>query len=77
MSEIASNLSYEEAFARLETILQALEIGDLPLEESLTLYEQGVTLAAHCTHVLDQADLRVSRWQPGHQTVRFEGWQEE
>ncbi len=77
MSEIANNLSYEEAFTRLETILHALEIGDLPLEESLTLYEQGVTLAAYCARVLDEAELRVSRWQPGHQTVRFEGWQEE
>jgi len=77
MNEIASDLSYEAAFARLEQILQALEIGDLPLEESLSLYEQGVTLTAYCAQKLEEAELRVSRWQPGHQTVRFTGWQEE
>lgn len=76
MSEIATDLSYEEAFVRLEKILQALESDDLPLEASLDLYEQGLTLATYCTHKLDEAELRVSRWQPGHQTTPFEGWPE-
>ncbi|MCX6047930.1 MAG: exodeoxyribonuclease VII small subunit [Chloroflexi bacterium] len=74
--EIASELSYEAAFAQLEIILQTLEIGELPLEESLTLYEQGINLATYCTQKLDEAELRVSRWQPGHQTTPFVGWQE-
>ncbi len=74
--EIANDLSYEVAFTQLETILQALEIGELPLEESLALYEQGIKLATYCTQKLDEAELRVSLWQPGHQTTPFVGWQE-
>jgi exodeoxyribonuclease VII small subunit len=76
MSDTPLDLSYEAAFAQLEQILQALEDGELPLEESLALYEQGVTLAAYCAHKLDGAELRVRQWQPGHQTTSFEGWQE-
>jgi len=76
MSEIVNNLSYEEAFTRLEKVLQALESDDLPLEASLELYEQGLTLSTYCTHKLDEAELRVSRWQAGHQTAPFEGWSE-
>lgn len=76
MSEIANDLSYEEAFARLEKILQTLESDDLPLETSLDLYEQGLTLSTYCTRKLDEAELRVSRWQPGHQTTQFAGWPE-
>lgn len=76
MSDLPPDLSYEDAFARLEQILQTLERGDLPLEESLALYEQGVTLAALCAQRLDAAELRVRQWQPGHQTTELTGWQE-
>jgi exodeoxyribonuclease VII small subunit len=76
MSEVSQNMAYEAAFAQLEKILQKLEAGDLPLEESMTLYEQGVALLAYCTQTLDAAELRVRQWQPGNQTTPFEGWQE-
>jgi exodeoxyribonuclease VII small subunit len=76
MTEADNELSYEAAFAQLEAILQALEAGDRPLEETLALYEQGITLAGYCARKLDVAELRVRQWQPGQQTVPFEGWQE-
>jgi len=69
-------LSYEEALAQLETILDALEQDDLPLESSLTLYERGVLLADHCTSLLDAAELRVRKWQADGQTTPFDDWQE-
>ncbi len=72
-----STLTYEEAFAQLEVILERLEGGDLPLEESLQLYEQGAALAQLCTTLLDNAELRVRQWQPGDATVEFDGWQDE
>ena len=53
-----------------------LEEGDLPLEESLSLFEQGLALAASCARKLDEAELRVRQWQPGDQTTLFEGWRE-
>ena len=76
MSKAELELSYEEAFDQLEQILQALESGDLPLEESLSLYEQGAGLAAYCGQKLDEAELRVRQWQAGDETVPFEQWQE-
>lgn len=70
-------LSYEEAFAQLETILGRLEGGELPLEESLQLYEQGAALAQLCTTLLDNAELRVRQWQPNDMTVPMDDWQDE
>lgn len=69
-------LSYEEALAQLEIVLATLERDDLPLETSLTLYEQGVLLADHCTSLLDAAELRIQKWQTDGQTVPFTDWQE-
>ncbi len=71
-----TGLSYEAAFADLENVLQKLERDDLPLEESLVLYEQGVSLAAHCAALLDSAELRVQQWQANGTTTDFTGWQE-
>ncbi|MEM7128160.1 MAG: exodeoxyribonuclease VII small subunit [Chloroflexota bacterium] len=72
-----SHLTYEEATEQLEAILVALEAGDLPLEKSLTLYEQGALLAAHCEQTLDQAELRVRQWQPDGEPTPFTNWQDE
>lgn len=70
------SLSYDEAFARLEMVLGKLETDDLPLEETLALYEEGAALATFCADRLEQAELRVRQWQPGDETTPFEGWQE-
>ncbi len=76
MSQAQGDLSYEEAYQQLEEILYALESGDLPLEESLKLYELGAALAASCARKLDEAELRVRQWQPGDQTTTLDDWQE-
>ena len=73
---IDETLSYEDAFARLEQILARLEGGDLPLEQSLALFEQGAGLAAYCTRKLDEAELRVRQWLPGDETAPLTDWQE-
>lgn len=66
--------TYEAAYARLETVLAQLESGDLPLEASLALYEEGAGLAKICAARLDEAELRVRQWQPGDETTAFEDW---
>jgi exodeoxyribonuclease VII small subunit len=70
------DLSYEKAYQQLEQILETLELGELPLEESLSLYERGAVLAAFCTRKLDEAELRVQQWQPDGSTIPFKDWQE-
>ncbi len=55
--------SFEEAFERLEDVVRRLESGGLPLEESITLYEEATSLASVCHRLLDSAELRVRQLQ--------------
>jgi len=50
---------FEEAIGRLEQIVKELEDGDLPLEESLRLFEEGIRLTRACTVRLDEAQRRI------------------
>ena len=52
-------LNFEEALARLEEIVSALERGDAPLEESLRLFEEGSRLMKECTDLLNKAEQKV------------------
>ena len=54
-------LSYEQAFAELEQIVNRLESETLNLDESLTLYERGQALSARCATLLESAELRVQK----------------
>ncbi len=60
MSNI-NELSFEAAYAELETIITKLETGELPLEESVDLYERGRKLSDYCQSLLDKAELRVNQ----------------
>ena len=51
--------SFEESLKKLETIVEQLEQGDLALEESLKLFEEGVGLSATCKKELDAAEGKV------------------
>jgi exodeoxyribonuclease VII small subunit len=51
--------TFEAALAALERIVKQLERGDLPLEESLVLFEQGVRLSRECQDRLNQAERRI------------------
>ena len=53
------NLTYEDAFAELETILAALESDQRPLDEAMSLFERGQALARRCAELLDKAELKV------------------
>jgi exodeoxyribonuclease VII small subunit len=52
-------MQFEEALAQLEKIVQQLEGGDLPLERSLKLYEEGVRLSRTCSEKLEAAERRI------------------
>ena len=60
MSDI-NGLSFETAFAELESIIVKLDSGELGLEESVTLFERGRTLSEYCQSLLDKAELRVKQ----------------
>ena len=57
----SADLSFEDALARLEGIVSRLESGQAPLEESITLYEEGARLKALCEDRLKAAQLRVEK----------------
>ena len=51
---------FEDAMRELEDIVKRLESGDLPLEESLKIFEKGVALSRFCFNKLEEAEKRVS-----------------
>ena len=53
--------TFEEAFKRLEEIAQALEGGELSLDESIAIYEEGIKLINFCSAKLDQAAKKVQK----------------
>jgi exodeoxyribonuclease VII small subunit len=59
----ASGEGFEALYKRLEETVARLEQGNLSLEESLTLYEEGMKLARQCQGLLQDAELRISRLQ--------------
>jgi exodeoxyribonuclease VII small subunit len=59
-ADIAS-LSFEQALAELEAIVQELESGQAPLERSIEMYERGARLKAHCEARLEAARLKVEK----------------
>jgi exodeoxyribonuclease VII small subunit len=54
-----SDIKFEDALQRLEQIVDQLESGDLPLEESLKVFEEGVALARRCSKYLEEAEKRI------------------
>ena len=53
--------NFEEALQKLEAIVAKMEEGDLPLEEALKAFEEGVKLAKFCTSKLDEAERKVEK----------------
>ena len=51
--------TFEASLNQLETIVRQLEAGDLPLEESLKLFEKGVALSRECRERLNEAERRI------------------
>lgn len=52
---------FEDAYRQLEEIVRKLEAGGLPLEDSISLFEEGMRLAKLCGTQLDTAELRITR----------------
>ena len=55
------NLTFEASMARLEQIVRAMERGDVALDESLKLFQEGTALIGSCGKLLDEAELQVKK----------------
>jgi len=56
-----AGMTFEAALQELEAIVQKLERGDAPLEESIAIYQRGAALKAHCDAKLKDAQLKVDK----------------
>ena len=62
MAEAAiKDMNFEDALRELENIVEKLERGDAPLEESITIYQRGAKPKAHCEGKLKDAQLKVEK----------------
>ena len=59
------NISFEQAMIRLEEITVLIENGNISLDESVKLYEEGVKLTGICETLLDNAQLKLSKFKGG------------
>lgn len=60
---------FEEALKKLEKIVSRLEEGEIPLEESLKLFEEGIRLSRFCNQKLDEAEKKVEILMKGKNGV--------
>jgi len=56
-----NNKTFEASMQRLEQIVRAMERGDVPLDESLKLFQEGTELVRSCGKLLDEAELQVQK----------------
>lgn len=61
----AKKQSFETAVSRLDEIVKHLENGDMPLSESLAMFEEGTKLIADCSKLLDDAEQKVVKLKKG------------
>ena len=54
-------LNYEQSVSRLEEIVELLENGELPLEESMKIFEEGTKLSAECYSMLSKAEQKITQ----------------
>jgi exodeoxyribonuclease VII small subunit len=63
MSQSGKRLKFEAAMTRLDAIVEAMEAGEIGVEESIAKYEEAMGLAAHCRRILDEAEQRIQKIQ--------------
>ena len=59
MAAREKQVAFEDALKSLESVVARLEAGDVPLEESIRLFEEGMALASICQKRLDEADRKI------------------
>lgn len=67
-------MSFEDKLSELETIVEKLEKGQLSLDESLELFEKGITLSRECNAILKSARQKVEKLIEEDNNIRSEGF---
>ncbi|MFG0214681.1 exodeoxyribonuclease VII small subunit [Brevibacillus porteri] len=60
-TEQETDMQFEDAMKRLEEVVNRLEEGDIPLEEAISLYQEGVTLSRICGQKLDAIEAKITQ----------------
>jgi exodeoxyribonuclease VII small subunit len=63
MAKSVKKLKFEDAMDQLDAIVEAMESGEVGIEESIAKYEEAMNLAAHCRSILDTAEQRIQKIQ--------------
>jgi exodeoxyribonuclease VII small subunit len=63
MAKGTSRLNFEESMAKLDEIVEAMESGQIGIEDSINKYEEAMTLVAQCRRILSQAEQRIAKIQ--------------
>lgn len=71
-SETQEEQSFEKVMGRLEEVVESLEKGGIPLEESLKLFEEGIVLSREASGRLDQAERRIEELLSDNSVVNFD-----
>ena len=61
LNKDVTNLSFEEAFERLNKVVELIECGDVRLYESIKYYEIGILLKNHCEEKLKNAEIKIKK----------------
>lgn len=61
VSKKENTQTFEQSLRRLEEIVELLEQGDVPLDDALKMYEEGIALSKACVEKLTQAELRLKK----------------
>lgn len=64
MPAAVDGLTFEQAMAALDATVRRLDSGELPLDQALAAFEEGVRLQARCQELLDQAEQRIIELSP-------------
>lgn len=73
ISALVEEGSFEETLSALELVVEHLERGRLTMDESLAWYEAGLGLMRRCSHLLEQAELRISALDAEHPALSGDG----
>ena len=63
MSKLPKGMKFEDAIRRLDSIVTAMEAGQIGIEEAIEKYEEAMLLKTHCQSILDQAEQRIKQIQ--------------